>query len=297
MFGTVFNIQRFSIDDGEGIRTTVFLKGCPLRCIWCHNPESWSSDTEIFFYPESCIGCGACIDACKNGCHIFDNIHIFDRTHCFACGKCADVCPTAALKRVGQSMTVEEVMDIVRRDKAYYSKDGGMTLSGGEPLFQWLFSASLAKTARNEGINVTVETCGYATTEAFNLIIPYVNCFLFDIKATTSYHKELTGVENGKILDNLSYLQENNSVVFLRCPIVPGCNDIEEHYEYIASLAKKHSCIKEIDLIPYHPLGITKSGQLGKPALYKNSEFLIKESLTPVQKKIENLSCIKTVII
>ena len=297
MTGMVFNIQRYSVDDGDGIRTTVFLKGCPLHCIWCHNPESISTGLEIFYYPDTCIRCGACVAACEYGCHAVDESHRFDRTYCTRCGKCADACPATALERVGKVMSTEEVMEVIRRDKPYFDRNGGITISGGEPLLQWPFAASLAEAAKADALTVYNETCGYANKVAFDALIPLTDCFFFDIKAIPSRHKELTGVENGRILENLSYIDQKNANVVLRCPIIPGCNDEEEYYRYVASLARQYNSIKEIHLVPYHPLGIVKAAQLGKHAIYENVEFLEKERLSQVRKLINGLSEKNTKII
>lgn len=298
MTGNVFNIQRCCADDGEGIRTTVFLKGCPLCCIWCHNPESIRPDAEIFYYPSLCIGCGACVAACGKGCHTLNaDGHRFDRTCCVGCGACARACPATALERVGDQMSTEQVMDIVRRDRDYYGKNGGLTLSGGEPLLQWRFSASLAEAAKAEGFSVYVETCGYGKREALDTLMPWTDCFLFDIKAVPARHAQLTGVDSSLILENLVYLDERKMPVILRCPIVPGCNDQEEHYRYIASLAAAHQNVREIHLEPYHPLGITKAAQLGKRTAYQNPLFMEKERLIPFREMIGTTSGKPTIIL
>lgn len=262
----VFNIQKFCINDGPGIRTTVFFKGCPLNCLWCHNPESKRTEPEISFIAEKCIGCRRCVAPCPNGCHTFteDGTHIFDRTNCIHCGKCTEVgCP--ALSLVGKPETVESILKAVRKDSIFYQKSGGgMTLSGGEPMMQYPFVLELLKAAHDEGIHTAIETCGFAPAAHYEEIASYVDVFLFDYKETSSeLHKEFTGVPNETIISNLELLDRLGAHVILRCPIIPSLNDREDHFKGIADIANRLSCIKQIDVEPYHPLGISKCERIG----------------------------------
>lgn len=181
----VFDIQKFSIHDGPGIRTTVFLKGCPLRCVWCHNPESWRPEPELLFTAAKCSGCRRCAEVCPAGVHSFtaDGRHELDRAACVRCGKCVELCPAEALELCGRSFTVEEVMAEVRKDCIFYENSGGgMTLSGGEPMMQFDFLHALLRLAHKAGLHICLETCGFAAWKQYETILPFVDLFLFDIK-------------------------------------------------------------------------------------------------------------------
>lgn len=267
MNGTIFNIQKFCVNDGPGIRTTVFLKGCPLRCIWCHNPESKKTAPEMFYNAQKCVKCGRCAKACDKVCHEFsDDVHLYDREKCAVCGKCAEVCPTEALETAGYEISVEDALRDVLKDKVFYDNSGGgMTVSGGEPMLQFDFTLSLMKAAKEAGLHTCMETCGYAPEERYLEIAPYVDIFLFDYKITDpEKHRECTGVTNELILSNLRMLDGAGSKIILRCPIIPTVNDTEEHLSAIAKLANSLSNVLEINIEPYHPLGSGKSEMLGR---------------------------------
>ncbi len=287
--GTVFNIQKFSINDGPGIRTTVFMKGCPLNCLWCHNPESKSAKPEIFFDKRKCTGCRSC-EVCPYGCHVFtDTEHIFNREKCIACGKCAEVCFADALEIAGEKKTVDEVISEVMKDKDFYENSGGgMTLSGGEPMYQFEFTYELLKTAKENGLHTCIETCGFAKWEQYEKIADLVDIFLFDYKATDSEkHKEFTGVPNELILENLKKLDEKGCKTVLRCPIIPGLNDTDEHFSSIARTANSLKNVLEINIEPYHPLGKGKSEMLGKEYFSDDLSFADDDA---VKEWIETIS-------
>lgn len=274
--GTVFNIQKFSINDGPGIRTTVFLKGCPLRCLWCHNPESKAAKPELFFDTRKCTVCGRCTIACPNSLHIIDNgIHLFNRDECVACGKCADACFSGSLEVTGEEKSTEEVIKEVLKDKVFYENSGGgMTLSGGEPMYQFEFTYELLKAAKEEGLHICMETCGFAKEENYKKIAGLVDIFLFDYKLTSpELHKKYTGVSNELILSNLKMLDSLGSKTILRCPIIPTVNDTEEHFSGIAETANSLSNILEINIEPYHPLGNGKTEMLGVDYELKDLTF------------------------
>jgi len=296
--GIVFNIQKFSIHDGPGIRTNVFLKGCPLRCLWCHNPEGLEAAPEIEYQANKCIGCGAC-SVCPQGCHKFymETGHIYDRADCIRCGICVEKCPAAALKMVGEIYTVEQVMEKVMADKVFYDKSGGgMTLSGGEPLYQPKFALALLQEAKNRGLHTALETSGFASAEVFKSVLPYTDLLLFDYKATgEERHKELTGVPQKGILANLETANAQGKPIVLRCPIVPGINDNTEHYDAIAALANRLSSVIQVDLEPYHTLGTGKAPKLGKESGFI-TEMPSKEYMEEIRQYIAS-HCEKPVIV
>lgn len=263
----VFNIQKFSVNDGPGIRTTVFLKGCMLDCVWCHNPESKSPKPQLFLNSRLCVGCGACLAACEKQLHHFEEngSHVIDRTRCGACGACVDAC-VGALEMSGNPMTVEEILAEVRKDKAFYDNSGGgMTVSGGEPLFHPAFTLALLKAAKEEGLHTCIETSGFAAWKDVEALIPYVDLFLWDVKETdAALHKQFTGVDNARILENLHRLDAAGAKMVLRCPIIPGYNARPEHLAGIAALANSLTNVQRIDVEPYHPLGSSKSAAIGE---------------------------------
>ncbi len=264
--GLVFDIQHFAIHDGPGIRTTVFLKGCPLHCLWCHNPEGQDPQPQIFFSPEKCIGCRSCEPACAHGLHRFiDGQREYHRADCTGCGSCTAECYSGALEISGSWMPVEQVLDIVLADRDFYlSSGGGITISGGEPMGQFAFTRDLLRAARQAGLHTCLETSGCSTPQRFLEIAPDVDLFLYDIKETDSaLHRQYTGVSNREILENLLALDQAGAAVLLRCPVIPGLNDREEHFAAVAELANRLGCLVEIHVMPYHPLGKSKSARLG----------------------------------
>ena len=291
MEGMLLNIQRFCVHDGPGIRTTVFFKGCPLRCAWCHNPESHRRQPEILFSAKDCIRCGACAAACPQKLHAVDREeHFFDRSSCIACGECAAACPAGALELCGKWVGAEEVLSQVLRDGEFYrASGGGLTLSGGEPMAQSGFALELARTAKRAGLHVSIETCGYCAQEEFERILPYADLFLYDFKIEDSEtHKLYTGKDNLLIKENLGFLSRAGAAVILRCPIIPGVNCTEEHFAAIAQAVKSHAGILQVDLEPYHPLGIDKLKRLDRPIPFDEKSPLSPKQIAPYQQKLQN---------
>lgn len=272
--GMIFDIQSFSLDDGPGIRTTVFFKGCPLSCIWCHNPEGQKPEPEIIYDERKCIGCRRCT-LCPHGAHSFaENAHIFDRSKCAVETKCVAVCPSGALTVSGREISVSELVAQIEKDRAFYEvSGGGVTLSGGEPLAQPAFALALLSACREKGIDTCIETSGFASESDFKKIIPLTDHIFFDLKETDdARHTEYVGAPLGLILKNLEYAAGAARDLTLRCPIIPGINDREEHFEKIAALAKEYG-IKKVELKKYHPLGLVKYRSLGKEAKYTRTEY------------------------
>ncbi len=264
--GVVFDIQRFSIHDGPGIRTTVFLKGCPLHCHWCHNPEGVSAEPLLSLVDARCLHCGACVPACPRGAHaVRDGRHTLDRSRCTACGACAAVCPGGALELVGRTMTEDEVLAVIARDAAFYrTSGGGMTLSGGEPARQVDFAVALCQGARAQGISCVVETSGCAALDAFTRLAPVTDLFLFDLKENDPQrHEAFTGMPLAPILANLRRLHDAGAAIILRLPLVPGLNDRLERIHEVVELIRSLPQLQGVELLDYHPLGQGKLKRFG----------------------------------
>lgn len=261
----VFDIQKFSVHDGPGIRTTVFLKGCPLHCIWCHNPESWNLKPELLYDPAKCVKCGKCAEACPAAAHTVLNGHSFDREKCTACGECCKVCLPEALELCGTSRTVEEIMAEVLKDLPFYrNSGGGVTFSGGEPMFQFEFLKALLEASKQHKLHTALETCGFAPRARYAEILSLTDLFLFDIKTVApEKHRRLTGQDNRPILENLRFLDRSGANLHLRCPLVPGVNDSDAELAGIGALVESLTRVKLIEVEPYHPLGISKARRLG----------------------------------
>jgi pyruvate formate lyase activating enzyme len=297
--GTVFDIQRASLHDGPGIRTTVFLKGCPLNCPWCHNPEALSFLPGLFFFPEKCTACGACAGACDENVHHIDGeIHNISFSLCNQCGKCVEVCSQGALRITGSVMSVEEVMAEILADVDFYNNSGGgMTLSGGEPLSQFSFSLELLKCCRKANITTCIETSGYLPAEQFGQILEYTDILLFDYKISGSEeHKKYTGLSNEMILINLDIAYNSGIPVILRCPVIPGINDTDLHFKAISSLNRKYPGLKGIEILPYHNLGNNKRISIGQEPTLNGLGTTGKVLATEWIDRLITLGCKKAII-
>jgi pyruvate formate lyase activating enzyme len=265
--GLVFDIKKFSIHDGPGIRTTVFFKGCPLNCEWCHNPESQAPRRELIVRTNRCIRCGACLEACSHGGVIQEgDAYVVDIGRCQLCGACVEACHAEAREIVGQVMTVAEVMAEVERDLAFYDESGGgATFSGGEPLAQPEFLAGLLGACRGAAIHTAVDTCGYAPWSVLDAIRGDVDLFLYDLKLMNDEaHRRLTGVSNRPILQNLRALSEGGAAIILRVPIIPGINDSRDNARALAAFAAALPRLQGIDLLPYHPTAVDKYARMNR---------------------------------
>jgi len=266
MTGLIFNVQRFSVNDGPGIRTTIFFKGCPLHCLWCHNPESLSSVREVALRADRCIQCGDCLTACKNGASYRENgLYAIHRERCLQCGECVDVCVADARALIGREMTVEEVMKEIRRDTSFFNQSaGGATFSGGEPLLQHEFLLVLLKACRWEGIHTTIDTSGFTSSAILRPIAENTDLFYYDLKSfDDAKHCELTGVSNQIVLQNLKLLAAWNMKVIVRIPLIPSLNDDEENIRALGAFIASLQTIQEIHLLPYHRSGIDKYQRIG----------------------------------
>lgn len=267
--GIVFNIQRFSVHDGPGIRTTVFLKGCPLKCFWCQNPESQKRRPEIFLNPENCTGCAHCVSVCPTGASTLKDGHsAIKRQQCEGCGSCVENCQNDARTLIGKYMAVSEVVHEVIKDKKFYdNSEGGVTLSGGEPLYQPEFAGAILKRCKEAGLHTAIETCGYAPWPVVKKLLDYTDLVLYDIKCIDSKkHRDATGQSNELILENARKLVRCITMR-VRVPLVPGFNDSPHEVRAIVNFVKKELRSVEIDLLPYNRLGECKYRRLDRPAI------------------------------
>ena len=269
MTGMIFDIQRFSVHDGPGIRTTVFMKGCPLRCRWCHNPEGLSVAPQVQFLQEECIGCGRCGGA---------------RTESAALG-----CPSGALKILGKEWAPEALLEAVLADREFYEPDGGATFSGGECLLQHRFVAHMLRLLKEQGVHTAVDTCGAVPWEAFEAVLPYCDTFLYDVKtADLDLHKRYTGQDNVQILQNLRELSRRGADLRIRIPVIPGVNDSPDEIRAIGAILAPLS-VRSVTLIPYHTLGKSKYATLGMTPGFETEKAVTGPQLRELQELLRSL--------
>ena len=262
--GMLMDVKRFAVHDGPGIRTTLFLKGCSLTCVWCHNPEGIGFGAQMAYYAHKCIGCGECVAACRAGAQRMEaGRHAYVRAACTACGACEPVCLGEAMKRFGRRVSLEEACAIALEDRMFYGDGGGVTLSGGEPLMQADFAAALLERLRKEGVHTAVDTCGNVDWAAFEKVLPHTDLFLYDVKhIDPQRHAALTGRSNEVILRNLRRLCETGKRVEIRMPLVPGANDDEATLRGIGALLGSLP-IERMRVLPYHSMARSKYAALG----------------------------------
>jgi pyruvate formate lyase activating enzyme len=293
----VFDIQRFALHDGPGIRTTIFVKGCPLNCLWCHNPESKKFEPQLSCIFKNCVSCGNCVSACPNDVHTITNegVHEIAFDKCQHCGSCVEACYNKALKIFGTKMDTDELMKIIVRDRSFYEKsNGGLTVSGGEPMSQFDGTLELFKAAKNEGLHTCLDTSGFARKELYEQIMPYVDVFLFDYKLTDcEKHQKYTGVPNDLIKSNMDMLCKNCAVIFLRCPIIPGINDDDEHLDAIAALSRKYDAIAQVNVMAYHDMAKGKIKHIGGTYALEDLKTVDKTEKQALYDRLEKMGCLR----
>jgi len=286
--GKIFNIQRFSVQDGPGVRTVIFLKGCPLSCKWCCNPEAQNEKLDILMQKQKCIGCEKCFNLCsKKAITKGRDWWVLDKQLCDLCGECAKNCFSGAISIVGEQVSADEVVARVLKDKLIYiNSGGGVTLSGGEPTCQFKFSRAILKRCKEENLHTAIETCGYAPWKVFEGLLDYVDLFLYDIKLIDDIkHERFTGVGNSRIIENFKMLTRSGKNVIARCPLIPRVNTDADDIKRLQSLLKE-SGISEVHLLPYHKLGINKYVSLGIPYQMEDTPFFPDEDLERISEML-----------
>jgi len=290
--GLIFDVQRYSIHDGPGIRTTVFFKGCPLRCWWCHNPEGIDSGKELMYFEYKCLHCGTCANVCPIGAIEFDGRPAVSRHLCIACGNCSTACPSDALRLVGREYTVDELMKEIERDVLYFdNSDGGVTFSGGEPLYQHEFLLEVLKECKKRDIHRTLDTSGFAPQEVLALVANHVDLFLYDLKLIDEReHIKYTGVSNAQIKENLRFLVNYGRAkdIILRFPVIPGINDTPDNVNDMVEFISTLKGLRELDLLPYHDVS-EKYSRLDRDYKMTVHKSPLRERLMEIKKKFEGI--------
>ena len=284
--GTIFDIKRFAVHDGPGIRTTVFFKGCPLRCLWCHNPESMKIGRQIVFFENKCIGCGECYKRCTSGAlKATPQGRMYVREKCTLCGTCVEYCYAEATVMEGKVVSVEEVIEEVKKDMPFYeNSNGGVTLSGGEPTMQAEFCLAVLRESKKAGMHTTLDTSGQVKWETFKKILEYVDLVLYDIKHMDPLkHKEYTGLSNKTILANLKKLDALDIPIEIRIPLIPGVNDSQENLSAVAQFLSDMKNIRRVKLLPYHRLGEGKYERL-------DMQYRLQDTAPPDKARMEQLT-------
>jgi len=291
--GIIFNIQRFSVHDGPGIRTTIFFKGCPLHCLWCDNPEGQKAAPEMVFWKERCIHCETCVGVCP-----YNAIKTAGRRskmilkgRCAVCGRCLDTCYSRALEQIGKYVTVDEVLEEIERDRIFFeASGGGVTASGGEPTAQPEFLTELLKRCKERLIHTAIETCGYAEWSILEKVLKYTDLVLYDIKDMDSVkHQKYAGVHNELILENAKKISSKLVPMVVRIPVVPRYNDREDNIEAMGRFISELPGVREVDLLPYHQFGEAKYKRLGLKYRLKGLKPPREEHLRSIKEKIESI--------
>ncbi len=286
---TIFDIQRYSVHDGPGIRTLVFFKGCPLRCRWCQNPESLDAEREIAFFANKCIACGECAKVCPKGAIVLEADSRIDRALCDRCGECAEVCYAEALTVIGKEYDVRALLDVVERDRPFYEESGGgVTVSGGEPTLQFDFLLDFLRTAKEAGLNTVIETCGAFAWTKFKKLLPHLDIIYFDLKVIDEKeHRRLTRTSNKRILTNARKLVESGKRVVFRVPLVPGMTDTEQNLSDLIDLLGELER-EEVHLLPYHKMGESKLQRIDSSLEPLDLEPLSDEWLAEIRSRFES---------
>jgi pyruvate formate lyase activating enzyme len=287
----VLNIQRMTVHNGPGMRTLILFKGCPLHCLWCSTPESQKSEPELEVSPNKCNHCEKCLSVCHSKAIHFNHETVgIDRSLCNNCGKCAQECYPETLKLVGHLMTVDELLEEVRKDSVMYRcSGGGVTISGGEPLLNFEFNREFLPALKNEGINIGVDTSGYVPRNHIEPLLPYLDFFLWDLKNMDPVaHKKLTGVSNRLILSNARWISARKCAIYIRIPLIPGCNDSEANLKATCVFAQSLSSVVQIDLLPLHHLGKSRYESLNRPYPIDNIPLIQDDVLDNMKHLVES---------
>jgi len=296
--GLIFNVQRYSVQDGPGIRTTVFLKGCPLRCAWCHNPEGIARGREILVLESRCVACGECRRVCPHGLTApGTGVLPAGDARCLFCGKCVAACPSGARQMAGREVTVAELLEELLRDRVFYEESGGgVTFSGGEPLAQPEFLLALLRACKARGLHTAVDTCGLASRRELLAIAPFTDLFLYDLKLMDdTRHRRFTGTSNAVILENLQALTQVHNQVWIRVPFVPGINDSPADLEATANFARRFESVRQVNLLPYHRNGLSKSYRAGRQTALADTPSPSAETMSQA-REIFQMAGLKTLI-